>query len=97
METLGVHVLRAVAAGVAPWRFVSRGASDILHDHRRLRQFRAAARPPAAASSLELGGVRRVLVAGRRRAEASPAAIGRNADGVSCTVWSAGPCWRSVS
>ena len=70
MGTLGVHVLHAVAAR-ASRRFGSGGAAYVLHDGQSLRQIRAAARLPAAASSLELGAVRPTLVAERRRAEAS--------------------------
>ena len=72
METLGVHVLRAVGSG---------GAAHVLHEYRGLRQIRAATRLPAAASSLELGAVRRVLVANRRRAKAtsmSCESVGKN-------------------
>ena len=58
-------------AGVAPRRFGSGGAADILHDRRSFRQLRAAARPLAVASSLELGAGRRVREAVRRRAETS--------------------------
>ena len=58
-------------ASVAPWRFGLGGAAHVLHVEQSLEQFRAAVRPLAVASSLELGVIRRVLEAVRRRAEAS--------------------------
>ena len=98
VETFGgARVACSCGASVAPRRFGSGGAADILHDRQSLRQLRAAARPLSVASSLELGAVRRVLVASLSTSGGVAAAIGSDADGVSCTVLGAGPCWRSVS
>ena len=74
-------------ASVAPWRFGSGGAAHVLHVGQSLKQIRAAARPLAVANSLELGAVRRVLEAVRRRAEASQQPSGAT---------SSGPCCRSA-
>ena len=94
----GARVACCRGAGVAPRRFGSRGAADVLHDRRSLRQLRAAARPPAGCQFPGVGrrSPRFLWQAVDERRHRSRQ-VGSYADGVSCTVWSAGPCWRSVS
>ena len=51
--------------GRRPSEICSRGAADVLCDRQSLEELRAAQRPHAAASSLELGVIRRVFAASR--------------------------------